>query len=73
MEKSSQSDESLIVTVFNYLSVWNALISFVTVGIIIKEEILTKGLRQWVIENSSLHDPNLFIVDYFEERFRLWL
>jgi hypothetical protein len=73
MENSSQSDESLIVTVFNYLSVWNALISFVTVGIIIKEEILTKGLRQWVIENSSLHDTNSFIVDYFDERFRLWL
>jgi hypothetical protein len=73
LEKSCQSDESLIVAVFNYLSVWNALISFATVGTIIKPEILTKDLRQWVIENSSLCDTDSFVADYFEERFRLWL
>jgi hypothetical protein len=68
-----QSSDSLIVTVFNHLSTWNYLISFVTAGIIIKPEILTKGIRPWVIQNSSLCDKDSFIADYFEERFRLWL
>ena len=73
LEKNYQSDESLIVAVLNYLHDWKCLISFATVGSIIKPEILTKGVRQWVIENSSLLDNDSFIADYFEERFRLWL
>ena len=68
-----QSSESLIIAVLSHLSRWNRLISFVTAGIIIKPEILTKGIRQWVLENSSLCDNQLFIADYFEQRFRLWL
>jgi hypothetical protein len=73
LEKSYQSDESLIVAVLNHLRDWKCLISFATVGSLIKPEILMNGLRQWVIENSSLLDNDSFVADYFEERFRLWL
>ena len=52
---------------------WKSLIAFVTVGIILQPEILTKGVREWTVENSCLQDKDLFVVDYFEERFRLWL
>ena len=73
INNSCQSSESLIIAVLSHLSRWNCLISFVTAGIIIKPEILTKGIRQWVLENSSLCDNDSFIADYFEQRFRLWL
>lgn len=73
IEKECQSSELLILSVFNHLSMWNSLIAFATVGIILPQTILTQGIRQWTIENSSLNENDSFVVDYFEERFRLWL
>ncbi|CAF1286418.1 unnamed protein product [Adineta ricciae] len=72
-EKECQTSESLILSVFKHLSMWKSLIAFVTVGIILQPEILAKGIREWTVENSYLHDNDSFVVDYFEERFRLWL
>jgi hypothetical protein len=73
IEKSEQSAKLLILAVFNHLSEWNSLVSFGVVDVRLTQEILSKDLYQWVLENSILHNENSFIVDYTDERFRLWL
>jgi hypothetical protein len=71
--KTDQSAEALLLTVFSHLSKWNSLVSFGVVDIVMTPETLEKGLRQWVLENSSLRDHNSFVTDYSENIFRLWL
>jgi len=73
VEPVSQSSELLILTVLKHLSEWSSLISFGVVGAILAVETLSKDLQQWVLENSTLHAQNSFVVDYSDERFRLWL
>jgi hypothetical protein len=34
---------------------------------------LTKGIREWVIENSLLNDNDSFHTDYSDNTFRVWL
>jgi hypothetical protein len=74
LRKSHLFSNPLIVTVLNSLSKWNSLVSFGVVDAVLTEETLSKGIKQWVMENSTLHeDPNSFAADYTDEAFRLWL
>ncbi|CAF1073588.1 unnamed protein product [Adineta steineri] len=70
---SKNSTESIILTVLNHLSKWNCLISFGVANIKIDSKILTQGIREWIIENSNLHDNDSFLTDYSADTFRLWL
>jgi hypothetical protein len=73
LEKFSQSSELLISVFFKYLSEWNCLVSFGVVGAGLKQELFSKDLQQWVLENSTLCEHNSFAVDYTDDVFRLWL
>ena len=73
MDRACESPESVIVSVLKHLTDWVDLVAFVVVGIALQPEILDKGLRQWILENSPLREESAFVVDYFEKRFRLWL
>lgn len=72
-ETRDQPVESLILTVFKHLCKWNLLVSFGVANMTMDTKILSKGLRQWVLENSFLNDNDLFLTDYSAETFRLWL
>lgn len=71
--ESEQSVESLILTVFNHLNKWNFLVSFGVANITMDSKKLTKGIREWVIENSLLNDNDSFLTDFSDNTFRLWL
>jgi len=73
LEKISQSSESLILVIFKYLSEWNSLVSFGVVGAGLIQEIFSRDLQQWFLENSTLDERNSFAVDYTDDIFRLWL
>ncbi len=73
LDKRDQTAESLILAVLNSLSKWNSLVSFGIVDVLMKEETLSKGIQQWVMENSILHEHTSFAVDYTNKTFRLWL
>jgi len=72
-ELDTQSIEPLILTILNHLYKWNNLVSFGLANITINGEILTKGIREWVIENSLLNDNDSFHTDYSDNTFRVWL
>ncbi|CAF2937705.1 unnamed protein product [Rotaria sp. Silwood2] len=73
IETHDGSVESLILSVLNHLCKWNYLVSFGVANIKIDSKILTKGIREWVLENSFLNDNDTFLTDYSAETFRLWL
>jgi hypothetical protein len=73
LEKGCQPSEPLILSTLSYITKCNSLISFGVVNAVMTQEILSKDIQQWVMEHSTLHDHNSFIVDYTDEIFRLWL
>lgn len=73
LEENNQSADLLILSILNNLSNWSCLVSFGIVNTRLTEEILSKPLPKWVLENSSLNDENSFVVDYTGNVFRLWL
>lgn len=72
-QSNRQTTEPLILMIFNHLSKWNNLVSFGVANAKIDEKILTKGIREWIIENSLLNDTDSFHTDYSDNTFRLWL
>ncbi|UJR34199.1 hypothetical protein I4U23_021605 [Adineta vaga] len=68
-----QSAEALILSIFTHLSQWKRLISFGVANIQLNSTILSKGIRQWVLENCNLSDNDSFLTDYSANTFRLWL
>ena len=73
LDNISEPTEPLILTIFKYLSEWNSLVSLGIVGINLTEAISSKDPQQWVLQNSTLTDQRLFVVDYTDKIFRLWL
>lgn len=71
-ETMDQSVESLILTIFKHLCKWNLLVSFGVANMTMDSKILSKDIREWVIENSSLNDKDSFHIDYSDNTFRLW-
>ena len=65
--------ESLILTICTNLFQWKRLISFGIANIQLNSTILSKGLRQWLLENSNLPADDSFLTDYSAKTFRLWL
>jgi len=63
--------ESFILSIINRLSEWNSLVSFSISNICLKEETRSKGIQYWVSEHIS--NNRLFLVDYTDNEFRLWL
>ncbi len=47
--------------------------SFGIVNAVVSEEILSKDIKQWVVDNSILNEDVPFAVDYTNETFRVWL
>jgi hypothetical protein len=73
IEVADQSAESLILSIFKHLGKWIFLVSFGVANITMNSTVLSKGLREWVVENSFLNDNDSFLTDYSAETFRLWL
>jgi hypothetical protein len=73
LEKGYESCESLILAILKSLSKWNSLISFGVVNAVMAEQILSKDIQQWVMENLTLNENRIFVVDYTGDIFRLWL
>ncbi len=72
-QRIDQPVESLILTIFKHLCKWNLLVSFGVANMTMDSKILSKDIREWVIENSSLNDKDSFHTDYSDSTFRLWL
>ncbi len=70
---STEPIEPLILAVFQHLCKWKSLISFGIANVTMESNIISKGIRQWVIENSFLNDEDSFLTDYSDSTFRLWL
>jgi hypothetical protein len=70
---TTESTDPLILSVFQHLPEWRSLVSFGIANAKLESETVSKGIRQWVIENTSLHDEDSFLTDYSDNTFRLWL
>jgi hypothetical protein len=73
LEKGYESSELLILAILNSLPDWNSLVTFGVVNAVIPEEISSKDIQQWVMDNSILNEDVPFAVDYTNKIFRLWL